>query len=138
MPLFQESQTMNEATPSKPNHSWAASLLLQRCPRCRTGRIFAATFSMHDACPLCGLPFRREEGFWLGAMYFSYGLAVVLLVPLFFFFQWLLPNFPGLLVAVIATLPYVPLTPLIFRYSRVMWIYFEDYVEPSSLCSPRR
>jgi uncharacterized protein (DUF983 family) len=138
MPLFQERQTMNEATPSKPSHSWAASLLLQRCPHCRTGRIFAATFSMNDACPLCRLPFRREEGFWLGAMYFSYGLAVVLLVPLFFFFQWLLPNSPGLLVAGVATLPYVPLTPLIFRYSRVMWIYFEDYVEPSGLCSPRR
>jgi hypothetical protein len=93
---------------------------------------------MNDACPLCGLPFRREEGFWLGAMYCSYGLAVVLLVPLFFFFQWLLPNSPGLLVAGVATLPYLPLTPLIFRYSRVMWIYFEDYVEPSGLCSPRR
>lgn len=93
---------------------------------------------MPDACPRCGLPFRREEGFWLGAMYCSYALAVLILVPLFFFFQWLLPNRPGLLVALIATLPYLPLTPLIFRYSRVMWIYFEDYVEPSSLYTPRR
>jgi uncharacterized protein (DUF983 family) len=112
--------------------------LLQRCPRCRTQRIFNGLFSMHDSCPLCGLPFRREEGFWLGAMYVSYGIAVVILVPLFFFFQWLFPSWPGLLVAFISTLPYVPLTPLIFRYSRVLWIFFEDYVEPSGLYSPWR
>lgn len=129
---------MNVSDDTTRKRSWAAAMLLQRCPRCRTARIFPGLFSMHDHCPLCELPFRREEGFWLGAMYVSYGLAVAILVPLFFFFQWLLPNWSGVLVALIATLPYVPLTPLIFRYSRVLWIYFEDYVEPSGLCSPRR
>jgi membrane protein YdbS with pleckstrin-like domain len=93
---------------------------------------------MHSACPHCRLPFRREEGFWLGAMYCSYLLAVAILAPLFFLCQWLFPNWPGLLVAFVATLPYLPLTPLIFRYSRVLWIFFEDYVEPSGLASPRR
>jgi len=93
---------------------------------------------MHTDCPLCELPLRREEGFWLGAMYVSYGLAVVILVPLFFFLQWLLPNWPSVLVAVVAILAYVPLTPLIFRYSRVLWIYFEDYVEPRELYSARK
>jgi hypothetical protein len=93
---------------------------------------------MPDSCLRCGHPFRREEGFWLGAMYCSYGLAVLILVPLYFFFQWLLPNWPGLLVALLATLPYIPLTPLVFRYSRVLWIYFEDFVEPSGLYSARR
>ena len=125
-------------TSTRPRRSWGAALLLQRCPRCRTARIFDGLFSMHNVCPLCELPFRREEGFWLGAMYVSYGLAVVILVPLFFIFQWLLPNWPSVLVAVVAILPYVPLTPLIFRYSRVLWIYFEDYVEPKELYSARK
>jgi uncharacterized protein (DUF983 family) len=102
------------------------------------GRIFDGLFSMHDACPVCELPFRREEGFWLGAMYCSYALAVLILVPMFFLIQWLFPNWSGVLVALVATLPYIPLTPLIFRYSRVMWIFFEDYVEPSSLFTRRR
>lgn len=119
-------------------HSWAVALLRQRCPHCRTGRIFDRPFSMHSFCPLCELPFRREEGFWLGAMYCSYGLAVVILVPLFFLFQWLFPNWPGLLTAAVPLLLYIPLTPLIFRYSRVMWLFFENYVEPSGLCQPRR
>jgi uncharacterized protein (DUF983 family) len=129
---------MAPITTSVAKRSWLAALLMQRCPRCRTGRIFNGLFSMHSVCPLCELPFRREEGFWLGAMYCSYALAVAILVPLFFFFQWLLPTWPGLLVSLLAVLPYIPLTPLIFRYSRVLWIFFEDYVEPSELYQPRR
>jgi membrane protein YdbS with pleckstrin-like domain len=66
-------------------------------------------------------------------MYCSYALAVAILLPMFFFFQWLLPSWPGVTVALVAVLPYVPLTPLVFRYSRVLWIFFEDYVEPSGL-----
>jgi uncharacterized protein (DUF983 family) len=129
---------MNSPIPITPQHAWATGMVLQRCPACRTGRIFNGTFSMNNSCPACGLRFRREEGFWLGAMYFSYFLAVVILVPSFFFFQWLLPDWPGLLVASVAMLPYVPLTPIVFRYSRVLWIYFEDFVEPSELASPQR
>ncbi len=93
---------------------------------------------MHFRCPVCELPFRREEGFWLGAMYFSYAFAVLILLPFFFYFQWLFPGWPGLLTATVAVIPYIPLTPLIFRYSRVLWLFFEDYVEPSGLCQPRR
>ncbi|HEY7327171.1 MAG TPA: DUF983 domain-containing protein [Gemmataceae bacterium] len=118
--------------------SWAAALVRQRCPHCHRGRVFDGLFSMHSACPQCGLPFRREEGFWLGAMYFSYAFAVVILLPLFFFFQWLFPNWPGLLTATVAVIPYIPLTPLIFRYSRVLWLFFEDYVEPRGLVQRRR
>lgn len=93
---------------------------------------------MNDDCPLCELPFRREEGFWLGAMYFGYVLAAAILVPLFFLFQWLFPSWPGTLTATVAILPYIPLTPLIFRYSRVLSLFFEDHVEPSGLSQSRR
>ncbi len=129
---------MHPPIPPSPKHSWAIGLLLQRCPACRTGRIFNGIFSMNPWCPVCDLNFRREEGFWLGALYFSYLLAVVILVPFYFLFQWLFPAWPGVLVASVAMLPYVPLTPIVFRYSRVMWIYFEDFVEPRGLSSPRR
>ena len=129
---------MNPPIPILPKHAWATGMFLQRCPRCRTGRIFNGFFSMSRSCPVCDLPFRREEGFWLGAMYFSYLFAVVILVPLYFLFQWLFPHWSGLLVASVTMLPYVPLTPIVFRYSRVMWIYFEDFVEPGELSSPRR
>jgi hypothetical protein len=90
---------------------------------------------MKRFCPDCGLNFRGEEGFWLGAMYFSYGLAVLIIVPLYFLLQWLLPDWSGIAVALLAVLPYVPLTPLVFRYSRVLWIYFEHFIDPHALTS---
>src|SRR5690242_14056243 len=55
---------------------WA--ILRERCPRCRTGRIFRGVFAMNDPCPDCGLLFQREEGYFLGAMYISYGVSVTI------------------------------------------------------------
>lgn len=32
---------------------------------------------MHDACSGCGLPFTREQGFYLGSIYINYGVTVI-------------------------------------------------------------
>jgi len=34
---------------------------------------------MHDRCPGCGLHFNREPGYFLGAMYISYGLGLAVI-----------------------------------------------------------
>ena len=44
---------------------------------------------MNDPCPVCGLVFEREPGYFLGAMYFSYALAVFIIAPLFILLYWL-------------------------------------------------
>ena len=87
--------------------------------------MFRGLVTMNDPCPVCGLVFEREPGYFYGAMYFSYALAVLILVPLFFFFYWLFPDWFGPLVVLVATIPYLPLIPVVFRYSRVLWIYFD-------------
>lgn len=101
------------------------ALLTQRCPRCREGRIFKGPFAMNDPCPVCGLFFQRDEGYFLGAMYFSYLLGVLILVPIFFTLSYLLPEWNGSLVALLSLVPYPPLIPWVFRFSRVLWIYFD-------------
>jgi uncharacterized protein (DUF983 family) len=113
--------------------------MLLRCPRCLGGRLFKSIFAMNAACPVCGLVFEREPGYFMGAMYASYGLGIVILIPLFFLLQWLLPHWPGFVIALLASLLYVPLTPLVFRYSRVIWIYFDRWATPSdtSFCQGR-
>jgi hypothetical protein len=58
-------------------------------------------------------------------MYFGYALGILILVPLFFVFQALLPHWPPLLIPFLPVLVYLPLTPLVYRYSRVLWIYFD-------------
>lgn len=48
-----------------------------RCPRCGEGPLFQGLVRMHDACPQCGLSFRREPGFYLGSIYLNYGATVI-------------------------------------------------------------
>ena len=102
---------------------WA--LLRLRCPRCGEGRMFRGAFAMNDPCPVCGLIFQREEGYFLGAMYVSYLLACVAVTALFLFAQWLLPTWGPISLFFVVVLLYIPLIPPVFRYSRVLWIFFE-------------
>src|SRR5258708_2429766 len=120
-----------------PQPHWATAILQQRCPRCREGKLFKGILAMHDACPVCGLVFEREPGYFLGAMYISYGLAIVILVPLFFVLQWLLPDWSDILVAALAAVPYLALSPLVFRYSRVLWMHFDTWGAPSQMSDPQ-
>lgn len=87
---------------------------------------------MNDPCPHCGLLFQREQGYFLGAMYISYPLSVVLLLPLFIAARVLLPDWSGSMVMWVATAAYLPFIPAVFRYSRVLWIYFDRWGDPYS------
>lgn len=86
---------------------------------------------MNESCPVCWLLFEREEGYFLGAMYFSYFLAVGILVTGYFLGSLLLPAWPREWVAGLAVLVFVPLVPTVFRYSRVCWIYYDRWAWPS-------
>jgi uncharacterized protein (DUF983 family) len=108
-------------------------IVRQRCPRCRRGRLFRGLFTMNDPCPVCGLLFQREEGYFLGAMYVSYFLGSALLIPFYFIAAALFPNLGSVEVALVAMLPYLPLTPGVFRYSRVVWVYLDRAADPTGI-----
>ena len=107
------------------------ALLMQKCPKCREGRIFRGQITMNAECPVCGLRFEREQGYFLGAMYFSYFLSVPILGLLILVLYLLLPNLRIEFTILLATLAYLPFVPLVFRYSRVLWIYFERWANPN-------
>ena len=110
------------------------SILRQRCPRCRKGDIFSCPLfrgwlSMHTHCPVCNLKFEREQGYFVGAMYVSYALAIppyLLLVTLLWHYAGWRYEF-ALLGAVAAYLPFVP---MMMRISRVIWIYIDQHFDP--------
>jgi uncharacterized protein (DUF983 family) len=108
---------------------WA--ILRHRCPRCRQGKMFRGLFTMNDPCPVCGLLFQREEGTFLGAMYVSYVLAGLLMAALYFPLEAALPDWNGITLTTVVMLVFLPFTPLLFRYSRTLWIYFERAGSPS-------
>src|SRR5260370_16790802 len=70
-------------------------ILHQLCPRCRAGTIFRKSVflfpAMRERCPTCDLKFEREEGYFLGAMYIGYALALGM-IPIFGALLW---TFPG-------------------------------------------
>jgi Protein of unknown function (DUF983) len=84
---------------------------------------------MSESCPVCGLNFLREAGYFLGAMYISYGLGVVTVLPvaivLTVVLQWNLA-----IVLVIAVLQILLSGPLFFRYSRVIWLHADQMLDP--------
>lgn len=110
-------------------------ILRQLCPRCREGAIFRAPLwrgflAMHERCPVCGLKFDREPGYFIGAMYFSYLLSIV---PTFAIaltlWQW--TRWPFNWVMVGAFVCYLPFVPAVTRYARVLWIYVDRYFDPN-------
>src|SRR5262245_40660847 len=108
---------------------WA--LLRLRCPRCRRGQLFRGRFAMNDPCPVCGLVFQREQGYFLGAMYVSFPIGLVLLGGLYGLGLWLWPHWHPALVTLVMFFVYLPLTPAVFRYSRAVWIYLDRWASPT-------
>jgi hypothetical protein len=92
--------------------------------------MFRGSLEMNDPCPVCGLIFQREEGYFLGAMYCSYVLASVILGAFYLVGAALLPDINGALLVLLVLIPFLPLVPAVFRYSRVLWVYFERSGSP--------
>lgn len=86
---------------------------------------------MHARCPVCDLKFEREQGYFLGAMYISYGLALVTIAVL----TGLLRAFTSWIWTrdiTIALLLFLPLAPLLTLFARVLWIYLDQSIDPSA------
>ena len=105
------------------------SILLLRCPRCRQGKLFTGLLDMPERCPVCGLVYEREHGYFVGAMAISYGLAVAL-VGLLFFAVLAITHWSLEWVLLAASVAFLPLAPLCLRYSRAMWIYLDRRIDP--------
>jgi predicted RNA-binding Zn-ribbon protein involved in translation (DUF1610 family) len=105
-----------------------------RCPRCGEGAIFRGSIlreglAVHPRCPQCGLSFVREQGYFVGAMYFGYGISIppVLLLVAFFWFGlgW---RYDSALLG--AFLTYLPFVPWVARISRSAWIHLDNAFDP--------
>jgi len=84
---------------------------------------------MNERCPKCQLLLDREPGYFLGAMVLSYGFSVVLYTLIYQALKRMTHQRIPVLFAEMILL-YLPLVPLVFRYSRILWIYFDQTVDP--------
>ncbi len=110
-------------------------ILHHRCPRCRVGKIFNHSIflgfpKMHESCSICHLRYDREPGYFLGAMYISYGLALPI-VALIAVLLWKITGW-GIGKTMIWTVVLIlPFAPSITFLSRVLWIYLDQTFDPA-------
>jgi uncharacterized protein (DUF983 family) len=115
------------------------AIIRQMCPRCRSGKIFRKSIfagfpRMFDSCPVCGLKFNREPGYFLGAMYVSYGVALAVITA-FGLVLWAMTDWSLVKVCVWAIILFLPLAPTIALFSRVLWIYLDQSIDPERTAS---
>ena len=84
---------------------------------------------MSPRCSVCGLKFQREEGYFLGAMYISFGLALVI-IALIAVLLWAMTSWWITKAVVWAVVIFLPLAPGISLFARVLWIYLDQAFDP--------
>jgi uncharacterized protein (DUF983 family) len=113
------------------------SILKLKCPHCQEGDLFISknpyrlkTFDkMPERCVVCNEDFRRESGFYWGAMMISHAnttlLAVVVHLVMYYFYGW--APLPFLIVFLTLLLL---LFTVVFRTSRAAWLSFFVKYDP--------
>jgi hypothetical protein len=84
---------------------------------------------MCESCPNCGLKFEREPGYFLGAMYISYGLGLIVITG-WGLLLWAVTSWSLMKITLWAILLFLPLAPTITLFSRVLWIYLDQAIDP--------
>ncbi|OAI42484.1 hypothetical protein AYO38_03120 [bacterium SCGC AG-212-C10] len=105
-----------------------AAAILLRCPRCFKGPVWRGPMRMHPTCKVCGYRYEREFGYFYGAMYASWFLMMVTVIPVM-----LVLLFTGKSATLIlgVTLPLIFIVaPLAYMYSRVIWMHIDTYFDP--------
>lgn len=101
-----------------------------KCPNCKDGNIFETKGNiflfrmplMNDRCKICGFKFEKETGFFFGAMFVSYAIAVAEMIASLIAF-WLFLDLSPLNVFFIIAFIAVVCSSFNFRMSRTIWIY---------------
>lgn len=101
------------------------SVLKNRCPQCAEAPFFESDnilkLKMNKNCPNCGLNNEHEPGFYLGAMYVSYILAVgVALSTGLILYYGFKSDFTTILFFIAGMV--ISTSTINFRLSRLIWI----------------
>ena len=112
------------------------SIINRKCPVCQEGDYYLTNKAYdlkqfdkaHTHCSHCNHKFEIENGFFYGAMYVSYGIAVGIAVSLFMATYVLFPETPYYIYIAIIIIGLVLSMPISFRYSRLIWMnLFSSY-----------
>jgi uncharacterized protein (DUF983 family) len=116
---------------------YVVALLKQRCPRCLEGSIFVGWVTTREACPVCGLRYGREEGYFSGGMDLSFFLAAPVLAFIFLVLHQLFSTTLNLVATLfLSYAAFLPFAVPLFRYSRALWLYIDWQIDPATEGKP--
>lgn len=115
----------------KPAGNKLFAIIQSKCPRCRRGKVFtnsgfnlAKYTKMNDNCPICGLHFELEPGYFYSAMFISYMITCMMCIYTGIAVYFLLNNPEAWVYSTIIISFMILISPFSFRYSRILTIHF--------------
>ncbi len=101
-----------------------------RCPSCGVGKPFRGLFRMQPECSHCELVFERQKGYFLGSIYFNYGLTALLVSASYLPLRWF--DVIDRLPLMLGTCAFALLFPVwFFRYARCLWMAMDHFFDPA-------
>ena len=120
----------NESMNNPKEIGFYSSILRLRCPKCRQETMFKKKglfvyrkpLDMHEKCINCGQKYEIEPGFWLGALWTSYPIVVVIETP-FIFYAISTPEMSVAAMFALMIALFFILFPAITRLGRSIWAH---------------
>ena len=114
----------------KTERSLTHSILGLHCPQCRKGNLFKKKglivytdmLDMYEECSECNLHYNLENGFWLGSLWTSYPIVILIEVP-FLFAALFAEGYMTWVYFALMLLSFLITWPLMLRLGRSIWIH---------------
>ena len=119
---------MNNEGMQKLRQSLARALML-RCPNCGQASVFESAIKTKPVCTSCGYLIEREQGYFVGAIYFNVIVTESLIIAAFVISTLILGGFNPKIEIILLVLAVV-LPVLFFRHSRSLWVAFDYLISP--------
>jgi uncharacterized protein (DUF983 family) len=106
-----------------------SNILHERCPKCAQSQVFEKPDhllqfpEMKNQCDACGYKFDREPGYFLGAMYISYGLAVLQGLITFLICYFFFPSLSTLLTTFVIMGVIILFSYKNYKLSRIIYMH---------------
>jgi uncharacterized protein (DUF983 family) len=98
------------------------------CPACGESKIFSQAFHIRHHCPQCLALFKREDGFFVGAILANVVITeLVILLVCFFCLLIIGANYESVLVVLFVTALIFPVA--FYHHSWSLWLGFDFIVE---------
>jgi len=104
------------------------NVIHEKCPNCNKAQVFKKSKGlfylpeMKDKCEACNYFFDREPGYFLGAMYISYGFAVLQGIATFLICHFAFPQLSTLWQAILVCVIVLIFGKKNYKLSRVLYI----------------